>query len=512
MKFFFADSLDVVDPSFDFTTEQRSGTRVRQRDDQYPHEVFAEAPYDGILVSKAIVDGTGRAVSGKYTLAQRHRLLRVGIREFFRLDAPRPDGRPRTERLQTMGDCGAFTYVRDEVPPYTVDEVIDFYDACGFDYGVAIDHVILAFQPDDDEPVLALGHGEADLVAPHRRRQEITLDLALRFLAAHRRRQCRFTPIGVAQGWSPGSYRFAVEQLQRIGYDHIAIGGLVPLKTPEIKSVLAAVCPTVRPGTQVHLFGVTRVTHVRAFADFGVTSFDSTSPLRQAFKDDKDNYYLPSGVHQMAIRVPQVDGNPKLKKAIVAGQVDQATARRLERACLDVLARFDRGGADVDEVMVSLAAYERLHDPYTDRSDRYRAILEDRAWKRCPCEVCRALGIHVMLFRGAERNRRRGFHNLYVFERRLRGEMADAAGQRPATMPPVVHLPRPAESDPEPVGPAVLAAEAERRAAEYEGLGDIYQGQRQPGRLYSAGQAANLWPAADPHPSAVPPGDDDNSF
>src|SRR5947209_4331293 len=102
MKFFFADSLDVVDPSFDFTTERRNPNRVRQRNDLYPHEVFAEAPYDGILVSKAIVDGLGRAVSGKYSLAQRHRLMRVGVREFFRLDE-----RERDEPLLTMGDCGA---------------------------------------------------------------------------------------------------------------------------------------------------------------------------------------------------------------------------------------------------------------------------------------------------------------------------------------------------------------------------------------------------------------------
>jgi hypothetical protein len=29
MKFFFPDSLDVVDPSFDFVTERRSATRIR---------------------------------------------------------------------------------------------------------------------------------------------------------------------------------------------------------------------------------------------------------------------------------------------------------------------------------------------------------------------------------------------------------------------------------------------------------------------------------------------------
>ena len=82
MKFFFPDSQDLVDPSFNFVTELRSSRRLRHRDDVYAHEVFSEVPYDGLLVSKGIVDGFGPG-SGRYTLAQRHRLLRVGVREFF---------------------------------------------------------------------------------------------------------------------------------------------------------------------------------------------------------------------------------------------------------------------------------------------------------------------------------------------------------------------------------------------------------------------------------------------
>jgi hypothetical protein len=58
VKFFFPDSQDLVDPSFDFSDETRSEHRVRQRDDHYAHEVFSSPPYDGLLVSKAIVDGT----------------------------------------------------------------------------------------------------------------------------------------------------------------------------------------------------------------------------------------------------------------------------------------------------------------------------------------------------------------------------------------------------------------------------------------------------------------------
>jgi hypothetical protein len=77
MKFFFPDSQDQVDPSFDFVTEERDPRRVRQRDDRYAHEVLAPAPYDGVRVSKTIVDGTARASAGKYTSAQRQRLYRV---------------------------------------------------------------------------------------------------------------------------------------------------------------------------------------------------------------------------------------------------------------------------------------------------------------------------------------------------------------------------------------------------------------------------------------------------
>ncbi len=70
MKFFFPDCQDLVDPSFDFRTEGRSETRIRHRHDQYPHEVFATPPYDGMLVSKAIVDGTGVDAGSRYTIAQ----------------------------------------------------------------------------------------------------------------------------------------------------------------------------------------------------------------------------------------------------------------------------------------------------------------------------------------------------------------------------------------------------------------------------------------------------------
>lgn len=408
MKFFFPDSQDLVDPSFDFETERRAGDRLRQRDDAYAHEVFSAPAYDGILVSKGIVEGFGGS-GGRYTLAQRHRLLRVGAPEFFRLD------QRVKRRLPIMGDCGAFTYVREKHPPYSVEEVLDFYSECSFDMGTSVDHVILSYQPAWDED----GSSVPDEV---RERQEITLELADEFLTKHRASKRSFEPLGVAQGWSPKSYAAAVTALQGMGYRYIALGGMVPLKNGEILASLAAASEVRRAETRFHLLGVTRVDCVAAFEKFGVASFDSTSPLRQAFKDDKDNYYTLERAYT-AIRIPQVEGNPGLQKRIRAGVVKQEDARRLERRCLDLMRQFDRGTAALDSVLEALRDYEQLYDPAHDHSQAYAETLRDRPWQRCSCDVCQKLGHHVILFRGAERNRRRGFHNLWVFYRRLLREL-----------------------------------------------------------------------------------------
>lgn len=409
MRFYFPDSQDQIDPSFDFATEERSPFRIRQRDDRYAHEVLSPSPYVGMLVSKAIVDGISGA-AGKYSAQQRQRLYRVGIREFFRLHG---------EAIDTMGDCGAFTYVREDTPPYKVDEVIDFYENCGFDSGISLDHVILGFDIDagvDDEAV----------DEEWRRRRELTIGLAAEFLTRHAERRCSFEPVGVAQGWSPASYARSVEQLQEIGYERIAVGGLVAQKTDEILAVLKAIDRVrVRGVTRMHLLGVTRCESIPRFADYGVTSFDSTSPFRQSFKDDRDNYYALDR-QWIALRVPQVEGNPKLERSIRAGDIDQARARRLERNALAKLAAFDRGASDVESVVAALREYEELHDTKRDRSAAYREVLEAAPWKDCSCEVCTGAGIQVMIFRGTERNKRRGFHNLHVFAQRLERELMGA--------------------------------------------------------------------------------------
>ena len=406
MRFFFPDSQDQIDPGFDFVTEEHSTMRVRQRDDLYVHEVLGHGVIDGLLVSKAIVDGRAGA-AGKYTLAQRHRLYRVGIRRFFRLEDAPPD-------FQTMGDCGAFSYFTEEVPPYTPDEVIDFYDECDFDIGIAPDHIIFGFKSN--------GLADPEQLKMWEFRKQLTAQLASEFLTRCRARSVRFTPMAVAHGWSPQSYASSVAELQAIGYERIALGGMVPLKTPDIISSLEEISKVRLRKTQLHLLGIMREESVANFAALGVTSFDSTSAFRQSFKDDRDNYHTTDRAYT-AIRVPQVEGNAKLKRNIEAGRIVQEDAVRLERQCMRALQQYTGSDSEAEKILGLVREYDQIIGNRKDYTEAYGETLQDAPWKNCDCRICCDASINVVIFRGSERNKRRGFHNIYAFRQRINREL-----------------------------------------------------------------------------------------
>ena len=399
MRFYFPDSQDLVSPTYDFIHDEYSPLRVRQRDDLYAHEVLGGAPYDGMLVSKAIVDGSVKG-SGKYSEPQRQRMYRLGVEKFFRL----PKG------MESLGDCGAFNYVSETEPPYTTSEVVDFYEGCGFQAGVSMDHIILGY--DDESRVEEV---DSEWV----RRHELTWHLAEEFLSEVERRGRPFEPVGAAQGWSPASYTESVKRLQEMGYQRIALGGMVPLKTHQILACLRAIDSVRARGVELHLLGVTRVESMPEFASLGVTSFDSTTPLRQAFMDDRSNYHT-ADVQFTAIRVPQVDGNPSLRRAILAGDVQQKDAVRLERQTLKSLREFDVGVLGVAAALEAVLEYENLVlGGKKSYATAYEESLTCAPWKACGCNLCKDLGIEIMIFRGTERNKRRGFHNLQVLAEKV---------------------------------------------------------------------------------------------
>lgn len=401
LKYFFPDSQDFIDPSFDFVRETRNENRIRQRDDYYPHEVFPH-PYDGMLVSKAVVDGLGSGES-KYTRAQRLRYFRNGMKHFFRL----PDN------METMGDCGAFTYVNEYVPPYRVEEVIDFYENSKFNFGVSLDHIIFGYEKPGEE-------FDGEILNECKRRQSITLTLAEEFL--NKSKGNCFIPFGVAHGWNKKSYRKSVESLLAMGYTNITMGGMVPLKTPQILETLEEIKPLLKNNIRVHLLGIARPESFLDFVRLGVTSIDSTTPLQQAFKDRKNNYHNLDGTTYVAVRVPQFDANPSLSRKIKSGAIDQDLARNLEKKAMNALFQYDQNEILLPKALEHVLTYERLHsgDKEADKiSKDYERTLRDKPWKQCQCNICKSIGINVIIFRGAERNRRRGFHNIQVLYSRL---------------------------------------------------------------------------------------------
>jgi hypothetical protein len=118
--------------------------------------------------------------------------------------------------------------------------------------------------------------------------------------------------------------------------------------------------------------------------------------------------------------VPQAQGNANVGARIRVGAIEASAAREAERLCLRRLAEYAAHEVGREQVLAALRAYEALCGAARSRIDAYRRTLEERPWERCTCAICRALGHHVIVFRGAERNRRRGFHNVGVFYRRLR--------------------------------------------------------------------------------------------
>jgi hypothetical protein len=416
VKFLFSDSLDFVDPEYDFQNDRNGVGRHAHQDDQFPHEHLDVAPYDGILISRSIVGSANRV--GKYSEAQCMRFSREGARRFLRYPlASYPNS-------IIMGDCGAFSYRNLPVPPYSVTDTLEFYEDGGFTHGCSVDHVIFAF---DENHVAA--------TPEIRRRYDLTLENARAFLRQAKRLK-GFTPVGVIQGWSPKSMGDAARHLSSMGYRYLALGGMVPLRIAQITKALEAVRDAVPSAVQLHLLGFGKTDQLGLVRSYGVVSFDTTSPLLRAFKDGKRNYYTLRDDGDLdyytAIRIPQAIDNPKVLRRAKRGRLDQDRLLLMETNALEAVRQCGKNtcsASDAVELVIAYGRYALWDDRLSEDSNErrlatlriaYTATLSDRAWERCSCRVCREAGVEALIFRSSNRNKRRGIHNLYVFHNSLR--------------------------------------------------------------------------------------------
>lgn len=420
MRFLFADSLDVVDPAYDFVADRNGAGRAVHRDDLYPHEFLEKPPYDGILVSRGIVGDVHHP--GKYSEAQMMRFRREGARRFLRYTEDRFPG------SMLMGDCGAFTYRNLAEPPYRAEDTAEFYADGGFTHGCSPDHLIFDF----DE---GAGRSREEVSDAIRTRFDITLQNAAEFLPVARRLGSGFTAVGVVQGWSAPSMAEAAKSLIAMGYEYLAVGGTVPLKVEQLRRALAAVREVTPPQVKLHVLGFGKVEDLAELERYGIASFDTTSPLLRAFKDARKNYWArtPEGElsYYTAIRIPQAIENTKLKHKAQEGSLDQEKARGLEAAALNAVRAYAAGelplDAGLEAVMDYWAALNWEEESSPSRraaaADKQRQLyaqtLADRPWERCDCRVCRESGVEALIFRTSNRNKRRGIHNLHVFHTHL---------------------------------------------------------------------------------------------
>lgn len=378
---------------------------MRQQQRQLlPHEILGPDVYQGILISGAHLQKGNL----RWNTSQLNRLLREGAKRFLRIS--------NDSAMRIMGDSGAYSldslFEPMRKPVDHCLHTFGVYDAIGVDFGLAPDRIIMGIQ------VAGAGQPQPEPPSEWRQRWQETQQLAESFWSVCQRRQPRWEPVGVAQGWDIASYQQSVQQLEQMGYSYIALGGLNSLATDKILGCVAACSQVKKITTRLHLLGISRLEGAQRFFAHGVTSFDSATPVRQAVKDRVDNYH-GFDRNYMAIKLPQTKSSPRLLRLM---NQDGSLAKKLlhaEQDSLTMLREYDQGRCSLEAVLACLkqGAWLRQEE---DNTEAYRQLLADRPWQTCTCQVCRQTGIEIILLRNRERNLRRGFHNLYVFSAKMR--------------------------------------------------------------------------------------------
>ena len=396
--YFFPDWDDYVYEPFNpnETPEFRQSEDVKRC---YAHEIFGkETPYDGLLYSLAQL----RTKMGP--LNRLYRKESFDLRGEMRVPAEMP----------LFGDCGAFSYIAESEPPLSSEEAASLYHKFGFNLAASVDHI----------PISSLSEKEK------KDRMDLTAENAEEFLEIHRsHEEYQFLPVGSIQGITPDDYVRFTHKYVGMGYKHIALGGLVRRKDSEILEIVAAVRGALQQYTRgeneniwIHLFGILRADLQESFQTLGVSSFDSASYMRTAWTSSTKNYFAADGSWYGSIRVP-ISTSKRMRDAAEShATISNEYMQELEKKCLVSLERFDRKEIGAQEVLDSINEYNTLlqrKGTYNRFSEKYKELLENRPWEKCACKVCKDAGIDIVIFRGANRNRRRGFHNTWVFYHKI---------------------------------------------------------------------------------------------
>ncbi len=407
--YFFPDWDDFIyEP---FTIKDKCDTNERER--TYAHQICGKrTPFDGILLSLA------NLLIGKGALHRTNSSRsRINLRKHLQIPAG----------LLLFGDCGAFSYANESNPLFTPEQAAELYQKYGFDIGASVDHIPLS------EIIERSADGILSRVSlPESVRNErmyLTRDNAEKFLTVCKQRKYDFVPLGVIQGIGTQSYVDRLHDYLDMGYNHIAIGGLVPRTDKDILNIICAVrhalqlrTGSCRENIWIHLFGILRPRLQPIFRALGISSFDSASYFRKSWLRSDQNYLSADGSHWYgSIRIP-ISTSKAMRLSAEEMGISEEILSQMERSCLDAIEDCNHNPVAKARVIRNINQYGPLLKRKGEDNhfaDKHELLLNDRPWEKCSCPFCRSAGIHVIVFRGASRNKRRGLHNTWVFYHKI---------------------------------------------------------------------------------------------
>jgi len=405
MKYFIPEWGDRVDPKYDFITDtySKQHSEDAEKNDNYIWDIFGikKVPIDGVLVSRTKLEENKRKLQ---------RIKSLGFHEFLHLP----------KYFEIIGDCGAFGYINKDEPTFKTKDTLDYYLDIDVNVGVSIDHLIVTHINRGEEKIKLTDE-------ENQARWDITIDNAkdmFELWKSKDRYKENIRLMGVAQGWDTDSYSKAVQELLKIGYDYIGVGGLVRAPSGNLQdygtsktvsNVMRAVCHTTKKWTEknksrvdIHIFGFARLNLIRDFHLMGVTTFDSASHLRSAWLGGRN--YFTDDKPLTAIRIPHHERTRSRRK------IDEELSTR----AMITLRKYDAGEVDLKETLDIVLEVGEKADISPNHLEGVEETLQRQFWKDCSCPICTNYGIETVIFRGNERNRRRGFHNTNSFYKKFR--------------------------------------------------------------------------------------------
>ena len=348
-----------------------------------------QVPFDGVLVSRAKLEENKKKLK---------LVFQEGIRSFLRLPSSFP----------IMGDCGAWGYIEQDAPPYDAVQILDYYQKLGFDIGVTVDHLVV---PKFAEQRI--------------QRTKITFENGLKgFEAWQKKYKQDFKLLVAVQGWETQDYvRMYLDYYKR-GVRSFAFGGLARSPSSEARNLIhemkkEMIAEKAMP-EQIHFFGLGRFslfTDFKMLEEMGIeVSFDTASWLRRAWLSGINYYTVNDRLNgYRAIRISQTGRRTGLRgKKKLGSEVDIESVEKAEQESLSRVRAYDQGKVTILPVIESLHQYADRTGLGKGLEKHYQETLTDMPWKKCECPICKSIGVEVVIFRGNNRNRRRGFHNTYV--------------------------------------------------------------------------------------------------